>query len=166
MPRAAASRTSTQRRHNRADTLLRTGFLVMRPCSSCISFGVACVLSPADERCEQCVRFGRQCELASSNEEVERTVKKKEAIEEQILASEAKTLRLRKQKRLLQKKLRELRDREEKNIQDLELDELMGDLQPSNSGPALSSPGPTSPTGLSQVSFGSFGRTSPVPSGS
>jgi hypothetical protein len=139
----------------------------MRPCSSCVSFWVACILSSVDERCEQCCRFNRSCELAAPWKEAERILKKKEDVERQIIEAEAKALRLRKQKRQLQKKLRELGDREERNIQDLELDELMGDLpQASPPGLVSSSQGLTSPTGLSQVSFGSFGRTSPVPTGS
>ena len=168
MPRLVAHRLSTQRRHNRADTLLRTGILAMRPCASCVlPLAWLCILSTVDERCEQCFRHNRPASWPPRTSEVERLLRKKEEFEEQILALEAKTLRVRKQKRLLQKKLRELRDREEQNIQDLELDELMGELpQPSSSESTIPAPGPTSPTGLSQVSFGSFGRTSPVPSGS
>jgi hypothetical protein len=163
MPRAASTRSSTLRRHKRADFLLLSGSFAMRACSACVSSGAACIISPSDERCEQCCRHNRQCELASPWGEAERVLRKKEDIERQIIESEVKTLRLRKQKRLLQKKLRELGDREERNIQDLELDELMSELPAQ---PAPSSPAPASPTGLSQVSLGSFGRTTPVPSGS
>jgi TolA-binding protein len=160
MPRAQPVSTSALRRHKRANFLLLVSVLAMRPCSSCTSFGVPCAVSPLDERCEQCVRHNRHCELASPWVKAERVLKKKEDLDRQILESEAKTLRLRKQKRLLQKKLRELGDREEQNIQDLERDEAAAS--------ALESPAPavTSPTGLSQVSFDSFGRTTPVPSGS
>jgi hypothetical protein len=49
-----------------------------------------------------------------------------------FMESEAKTIRLRKQKRLLQKKLRDLGDREKQNILDLEINEAAAEaLKPS-----------------------------------
>ena len=78
-----------------------------------------------------------------------------------------KAVRLRKQERLLQKRLRELGDREELNIRELELDELISEAIPSASESAGPPAGQVaSPSGLSQVSFGFLGRTSPVPTGS
>jgi hypothetical protein len=87
-------------------------------------------------------------------------LKKKDDLDRQIIEAESKALRLRKQKRALQKKLRGLGDREEQNIRDLELDEMLAEI-PVGEQPETA----TSPTGFSQVSFGSFGRISPVPSG-
>jgi hypothetical protein len=62
--------------------------------------------------------------------------------------------------------VRALGSREEQNIQEMEEDEASG-IASGDAATRAQSPsrGPTSPTGLSQVSFGSFGRTSPVPSG-
>jgi hypothetical protein len=75
---------------------------------------------------------------------------------------------LRKQERLLLKKARALSDRKSKVIDEIEADErLFEELAPFTIPPAGSStpaPGfPPSPAGFSQVSFGSLGRTSPVP---
>jgi TolA-binding protein len=167
MPRPRALGSSTQRRHKRADFLSRTGVFTMRPCSSCTSFGVACILSAADERCEQCFRHNRVCELASRQAEAERVLRKKDELREQRWEAERKVVRLRKQERLLQKRLRELSKQEEQNIEEMEADEAAADAAVAALSPRrVVSPGPTSPTGLSQVSFGSFGRTSPVPTGS
>jgi hypothetical protein len=98
----------------------------MRPCASCTSQGVLCVLSSLDERCEQCYRYQRQCDLASPWAEDDRLEKKEKELREQALeaerrgdaareralsafasareealAAEAKAARLRKQARLL-----------------------------------------------------------------
>jgi hypothetical protein len=82
MPRPRPLISSTVRRRKRADFLLGISVLTMRACASCLSFGVACILSPADERCEQCFRHNRICELASRQDEVERILKKKDELRE------------------------------------------------------------------------------------
>jgi hypothetical protein len=98
--------------------------------------------------------------------EVDRLGEKEEKLRSEAMALELKVLRLRKQARALRKKMRELGDREEQNILDLKMDEALAEaLDPElpHSSPA---PGPQSPSGFSQVSFGSLGRTSPVPTDS
>ena len=57
--------------------------------------------------------------------------------------------------------MRALGDREEQNIRDLKLDEAVADCLK-----AVDYGQPLSPNGLSLASFGSLGRTSPVPTGS
>jgi hypothetical protein len=161
MPSKKRPGSSTHRRHNFADRILLEGFIAMRPCAACVSSGALCVLSSRDERCEQCYRFNRSCELASPWAEDDRLKQKEEKLREERLKAESEAVRLRKQERLVQKKRRQLWEREKQNIVELEGDEV---LTLGIEGPSF--PGPTSPTGLSQVSFGSFGRTSPVPSGS
>jgi hypothetical protein len=163
MPRAASSRTSTLRRHKFADRILAEGFFAMRPCASCVSSGTLCVLSARDERCEQCYRFNRSCELASPWVEDDRLKRKEEQLREERLRAEQEAVRLRKQERLVQKKRRLLWEREKQNISELEGDEAVAGMASRVESPSR---GPTSPTGLSQVSFGSFGRTTPVPTGS
>jgi hypothetical protein len=134
----------------------------MRPCAACVRLGVACVLSSLDERCEQCYRNLRSCDLASPWSEYDRLRVQEEKLRDQRLEAEMKAARLRKQERTLQKKRRALADREKLNIEELEVDEMLAEASATVSGPeALNSP-----TGLSQVSFGSlFDRTSPLPSG-
>jgi hypothetical protein len=164
MPRATSSRTSTLRRYRQADKILSCGVLAMRPCSHCVSSASLCVVSNTSEKCEQCHRFGRPCDLASPWVEFDRLQKQSEDLQAKAIEAEAKAHRLRKQRRVLLKKMKALGDREEKNIEEMEADEASAEVV---SAPVASaSPGPTSPTGLSLVSFGSFGRTSPVPSGS
>jgi hypothetical protein len=95
----------------------------MRPCLSCTSQGVLCVLSHLDERCEQCYRNQRQCDLASPWAEDDRLKKKGEELREQRLEAETKAARLRKQERLILKRRRALWKREGQNIDELEIDE-------------------------------------------
>ena len=134
----------------------------MRPCSSCTRLGVSCITSPAHESCEQCLRSSRVCDLAAPLAEMERIFKKAEKMQAEALEAEAKAHRLRKQRRALLKKMRELGAREERKIEELEVDEMLAEASAVVSGPEA----PNSPTGFSQVSFGSlFDRTSPLPSG-
>jgi hypothetical protein len=123
MPPRRRLTSITLRRHARADNILAFGIFTMRPCSSYMSFGVLCVLSPVDERCEQCYRNQRPCELAPPWTEFAQLQKEKEKVQQQRLESELKTVRLRKQKRSLLKRIKALSDKEELNILDLEVDE-------------------------------------------
>lgn len=152
---------STQRRRNLANKILSLGFLTMRPCSSCVRLSVPCFTSPAHESCEQCLRANRSCDLAAPLAEIDRVLQKAEKLQTEALEAEAKAHRLRKQRRSLLKKARELGAREEKNIEELEVDEMMAVGVPEAQPERV-----TSPTGLSQVSFGSLYRNSPVPAGS
>jgi hypothetical protein len=122
MPARKHLSSSTLRRHKVADRILRRGVITMRPCASCTSQGVLCVLSSLDERCEQCYRYQRQCDLASPWDEDDRLEKKEKELREQALEAERqeeelrgqalkkelKAARLRKQARLLQKRRRAL----------------------------------------------------------
>jgi hypothetical protein len=136
----------------------------MRPCASYVSHGTLCVLSSIDERCEQYYRSQRSYELASPWSKFDKLYKEKEKVRQQRLEAELKAVRLRKQERALQKRLKALGDREEQNILDLEMNEAAVEaLEPSAEEQPQAA---LSPTGLSQVSFGSFGKTSPVPTGS
>jgi hypothetical protein len=136
----------------------------MRPCAHCVASSSLCVLSEVSEKCEQCHRFNRPCDLASPWAEVHRLLKQSDDLKEKVLEAEAKALRLRKQRRVILKKVRALGAREESNIEGLEMDEAVSAaFEPPAEEQPQAAP---SPTGLSQVSFGSFGRTSPVPTGS
>jgi hypothetical protein len=96
MPRPRPLVSSTVRRRKRADFLLGTGVLTMRACASCLLFGVACILSSADERCEQCFRYNRIYKLASRQDEAERILKKKDELREKRWEAERQVVRLRK----------------------------------------------------------------------
>jgi hypothetical protein len=94
--------------------------------------------------------------------EIDRLADQAEKARQEWLEAEMKAIRLRKKMRALQKRMRILGDREEQNIRDLEVDETLAEASATVSGPEA----PSSPTGFSQVSFGSlFDRTSPLPSG-
>jgi hypothetical protein len=101
MPARKRLSSSTARRHKLADRILSEGTLTMRPCSSCVSTGTLCVVSPRDERCEQCYRANRSCDLASPWAEDDRLKQKEETLREQRLKTEADAIRLRKQERLV-----------------------------------------------------------------
>jgi hypothetical protein len=118
---------STVRRSRKADSLQRVSSLAIRPCSFCVSRGLICSVTDAFDFCVECYRSHRRCELASPMAEVKRLASQKAKLEEQILEAEAKALRLRPQKRVIQKKMRSLGDREEQNIQELELNEMLAE---------------------------------------
>jgi hypothetical protein len=111
----------------------------MRPCASCVSRGLLCVISPLDERCEQCFRNQRSCELAAPWKEFDRLAKHSERLQTEAIEAEAKASQLRKQRRLVLKKMQALDARERTNIEELEIDERLADAPPSEPLPA---PGP------------------------
>jgi len=175
MPRAGHQRTSALRRSLQADRILAHGLPAMRPCASCTSRGIACVFDPStSEKCEQCTRLHRECDLAPPGVSYDRLISQIDALDQQILSAkqkavdaEAKAIRLRKQKRLLQKRVREAFAREEENIKELEWDELAAEIAPpSGISESEQPPAVTSPTGLSQVSFGFLDRSPLLPLGS
>src|SRR2546421_2138283 len=153
MPARKRVCSSLKRRHLLADHLHAVGSLTMRPCSSCVSLGVPCILSREDERCEQCFRFLRKCDLASCWPEIDRLLAKEEELREKRLKAEMEAARLRKQERLFQKRRRKLLARERQNIEELEADEESVAGVETGTGFPPSAVAPGSPTGLSQVSF-------------
>jgi hypothetical protein len=122
MPPRRRPTSSTFRRHQKADQILETGLLVMRPCAYCVASSSLCVLSEMSEKYEQCYRFNRPCDLASPWAEVYRLLKQSDDLKEKVLEAEAKALRLRKQRRVILKKVRALGAREESNIKGLKMD--------------------------------------------
>jgi hypothetical protein len=164
MPPRRRPTSSTFRRHQKADQILKTGLLVMRPYAYCVASSSLYVLSEVSEKCEQCHRFNRPYNLASPWAEVYRLLKQSDDLKEKMLEAKAKALRLRKQRRVILKKVRALGAREESNIEGLKINEAASAaFKPS----AKEQPRAIlSLTGLFQVSFNSFNRTSPVPTGS
>jgi hypothetical protein len=140
MPRRIST---VQRRNLFADSILQFGFIVMRPCSYCVSRDYLCVMSDKSEHCEQCVRKHRHCELAPpADGVVERLTVQSLRLQEEALAAEAKAIRLRKQRRIVQKKLRDLGDKEMQNILKMEAEvalENVPPLEPFSIPPSLSS---------------------------
>jgi septal ring factor EnvC (AmiA/AmiB activator) len=172
MGRDYHSVSSTQRRHLWADRILAAGSLTMRPCEACLRARHPCTTSPQSDRCEQCIRFSRRCDLAPPWDEADALLRKVDKLDEEIVAAhkqiveaEAKVLRLRQQKRLVQKRLRALGDREAKNIEELEAEEASAAAQ-TGSEVQPGSPSGESHTGFSQFSWGDLDRMSPVPFGS
>ncbi len=108
----------------------------MRKCIQCEKHKVACVVSEISESCEQCYRFHRSCDLSAPFKEIDKAMKQVEELSDQIAASEAKSSRLRKQKRLLLKRLKEMGAREEKNVEELEADGLAVEQKGGPSDPA------------------------------
>jgi hypothetical protein len=130
MPKRISKKSSTSRRHQTADDIKSGGWVTMRSCLGCLQHNVPCVVSDFSDSCERCYRFNRCCELSSPSSEIARLSREADKLDEQILAertksieAEAKSFRLRKQRRLLTKKLRDLGDREAQNIAELEKDE-------------------------------------------
>jgi hypothetical protein len=87
MPARKRLSSSICRRYKLVDLFLSEDLITIRPCFSCTSRGVLCVVSPRDERCEQCYRFRRQCDLASPWAEDGRLKKQEEEFREQALAA-------------------------------------------------------------------------------
>jgi hypothetical protein len=169
MPRVRTE-SSTLRRYRRADRISNEGILTMRPCAHYIASDppILCVVSPLSEKCAQYHHLNRPYDLASPWDEFDRLQKQSDQLQAAALEAEAKAHRLRKQRRTLLKKLKALEDREERNIEEMEVDELIAGAAVSTEAPPIqvAFPGAISPTALSQVSFGSLNRTSPIPTGS
>jgi hypothetical protein len=163
MPRR--STTSTYRRHAWADSKFRSGTLAMRSCSSCLRANALCVVSPSSPKCEQCVRHNRQCELASPVDQLDKLSEQENKLLDQITESEARTRRLRKQRRLLLKKMRDLGDREAQNIFELEVDEMLSEA-PAEPAEVLNPSSPRSSSFLDPALLGSPDRTPAEPLGS
>jgi hypothetical protein len=65
MPPRRRPTSSTFRRHQKADQILETGLLVMRPYAHCVASSSLYILSEVSEKCEQCHRFNRLYNLTS-----------------------------------------------------------------------------------------------------
>jgi hypothetical protein len=65
MPPRRRLTSSTFRRYQKADQILETGLLVIRPYAHYMASSSLCVLSEVSEKCEQCYRFNRPYNLAS-----------------------------------------------------------------------------------------------------
>src|SRR5450755_435002 len=118
--------SSTLRRAQRADFLLRTGTVAMRPCQHCLSRFLLCVVSKHSDHCEECVRHYRQCDLAPPNySELEKLSQQERKLYREAQEAKAKAIRLSKQRRALIKRMKEIGQREDQNILELEIDELM-----------------------------------------
>jgi uncharacterized protein YdcH (DUF465 family) len=136
----------------------------MHACVSCSSRAVDCHVDySVSEKCSECVRLSRPCSLTVSDAEWAKLHADLAEVDREIArAREAKheararLLRLKRKKQTLQDKRKETFDRESRNVEALEVDEQLAALGPL----------PSSPGGLSQVSFGFLDRTSPVPAGS
>ena len=121
MPLGQRKTSTSHRRRVRADCILFSGSATMRPCQSCVSKGVACNVNPnISEKYTECVHHGRICELASNINKFDRALREQEKLHDQLLASEAKNIRLRKLLRANRKKLRKFDSREDRNIKKLE----------------------------------------------
>jgi hypothetical protein len=92
----------------------------------------------------ECYRHHRCCSLAPNEKEIDKQFAIKEKLDEEIMETEAKTIRLRKQRRLAIKRLRELGDREALNIAELEADERRAEALEEEIDAILSSPNPSS----------------------
>ncbi len=123
MPKNTKLSSSTKRRHATADHIALIGTERMRKCTRCAVDGAPCIVSELSDSCERCYRTHRSCELSAPWSEVQKVLAQSDKLDEQILESQAKILRLRKQKRALVKKLKELGAREEQNVFGLEQDE-------------------------------------------
>jgi hypothetical protein len=171
MPKLVSKKSSTVRRQIKADDIKSSGWVTMRPCTCCLSEKVSCVMSASSDSCERCYRFNRYCDLSPPSAEIAKLSREDEKLGEQIFEAEAKSVRLRKQRRLIRKKLRDLGDREAQNISELEKDEAQegvdantvatseppGANSSSTSGdPALS---PSYWQNLSPPAWGSFDET-------
>ena len=158
------SRVSSTIRHlRRADRLFSFFSITMRPCQSCVSRGLLCVVSELSEHCEQCFRNKRSCELTPPDIEMERLFRQKKELFDKAMEAKTKATRFAKQHRLIIRKFRELDRREKQNILELKINEIMADKAVkvegiSETGPPLE-PFPDLPPNFSQVSQGFPNRT-------
>jgi hypothetical protein len=106
----------------------------MRPCQSCISVRLLCVVFSAFKYCEQYIRRGRIYKLAPPDREITRLNREQKELFNKALAAKAvavqvliKANRYIKQRRLALKRIKELRRRENQNILKLEVNKILTD---------------------------------------
>ena len=160
MPRGANK--STLRRYSLIESCRRAP-LAMRPCDRCQSRGLECRTSLWSDKCGEYIRVSHPWSLvvtpqqfAALDAQLEKIDAELHRAREAKLEARSRARRLKAQRQKLLEKRSEMTNRELRNIEELEVDEMLAELQPL----------PTSPTGFSQVSFGSLDRTSLVLTGS
>ena len=115
----------------------------MRPCQSYISKDIICNINPnISEKCAECVRHSRVCELVSNINKFDRALREQEKLQDQLFASEAKNIRLRKLLRANRKKLRKFDSREDRNIEKLKKLERELEGQNKTTAPGFSTEKP------------------------
>jgi hypothetical protein len=139
----------------------------MRACSYCSRKKKFYIISSESESYSEYYRFKRRCSLAPNNSELDKQLKIKEKLDKKIveamrvaIKAEAKTIRLRKQRRLAIKRLRKLGDREALNIKELENNEILvvSVIISSKKNPSASSSFPSLKDFLAQEHPGLFGK--------
>ena len=109
------------RRRVCVDYILFFGSATMCFCQFCVSKNVACNVNPnISKKYAECVRHSRICKLVSNVDKFNRVFREQEKLHDQLLASEAKNIRLRKLLRANREKLRKFDNREDRNIEELE----------------------------------------------
>ena len=149
----------------------------MRPCSSCLSFGVSCRVNRQYLKYEECYRKNRKCKLAPDYKGIDEAIAKAEKLDEEIIDLMRKTARKRTKRKYWLRRLRDLGDTESRNILEIEAEESLEDqLEAPVTGPTSSVAISEDPAllAISPNAFDDFlrdlssgvGETAPVSSGS
>jgi len=169
MPKAISS--TLRRRNTLAKRERLSRRINMRSCANCVSYGVKCLITPESSRCIECDRSNRKCDLAPPGKEIDRAIDVVEELDNEILKTEAKAIRLRKQRKFWLQKLKSMGDVEAQNILELEVDEREEQRTEVRKSPAASSSDfampPISPGAFNDFlrEFSPLGGTVEVPSG-
>ena len=124
MPKDFHKLSSLDRLRARACRIRKRPCVKMRPCQSCLRDGTQCAIDrDISEKCAECLRRQRFCDLASNNDVLEREIAKRNKIEEDLVETQAKVVRLRKLLKLREQRIRELGLSEKKNIEEIVLEE-------------------------------------------
>ena len=140
-------RTRADRRNVLGGRVLRSGRIVMRPCSACEKSKRTCSISTSSESCSECASRGTQCSLFVSDVKWERLEKNRDSLRAQLKAARTETDRLRDEEKAsqareeqLQVRLRFLERREAEFVaRDLSSIEELERLEQEESGTTLSS---------------------------
>ena len=99
----------------------------MRPCSSCLSFGVSCRINRQYLKCEECYRKNRKYKLAPDYKGIDEAITKAKKLDKEIIDLIRKTARKRTKRKYWLRRLRNLGDTQSRNILEIKAEEPLED---------------------------------------
>jgi len=115
---------STKRRKAKATTFVHLRRLfTMRKCQACVRDHLDCIVSRDHDKCATCYRNNKRCDLSANWGEHSKFAQKEEELSQKIAEAEARSARLRRERKEIRRKLKALGDTEEQNIAEIEEDE-------------------------------------------
>ncbi len=125
--------TIEQRRNFVADRRYKYALFSMRPCRTCVAFGVPCQVNREYLKCEECYRKNRKCDLAPDYQGMDEAIQNAKKLDDEITKLRLRIARKTKQRKHWLRRLKDMGDAESKNI--LEIEEGEGEVECSEEVP-------------------------------